>query len=528
VASTPIQALRARFTSLHARLSLISVLLFALIVGFGLFTIHLFSGFNEVSQDLRGRWLPSTRLLGDLNNFTSDYRTAEGDYLLANRPADQKAAAADMASLAQAVARAQRNYEVITTRTPDRPLYNAFAARWHAYLQVAARETALAAAGEPAQALAIYHTSSRAAYTAASDVLGALTASTVEQARRASARTQAAYSEALVLIVLALLLAGTLLAGTLVYIRRRVSAPLIDLAGTMRLLAANTTDIAVDGAGRQDEIGEMARAVMVFRANAIALMQSQHALSRQAAVLEEKLAYEQNLTRQQRNFVAMISHEFRTPLTVIDAHAQRLINMKDHIVADGLAERASRIRSAVQRITHLMENLLTSTRLVDGAATLSIHPAELDLAVVLREVCALHREIAPNAVISEDFQNLPLAIVGDAKLLFQAFSNLLSNAIKYSSEAVQVHIAARQDRATTNVVIRDEGLGIPREDIENLFDRYYRGGNVSGITGTGVGLYLAKTVVQLHGGEIGVESTEGVGSVFTVTLPNGMEKRLLF
>jgi signal transduction histidine kinase len=202
--------------------------------------------------------------------------------------------------------------------------------------------------------------------------------------------------------------------------------------------------------------------------------------------------------------------------------------MKDHIVADGLAERASRIRSAVQRITHLMENLLTSTRLVDGAATLSIHPAELDLAVVLREVCALHREIAPNAVISEDFQNLPLAIVGDAKLLFQAFSNLLSNAIKYSSEAVQVHIAARQDRATTNVVIRDEGLGIPREDIENLFDRYYRGGNVSGITGTGVGLYLAKTVVQLHGGEIGVESTEGVGSVFTVTLPNGMEKRLLF
>jgi len=521
VASTPLRGLRARFTSLHARLSLISVMLFALIVGFGLFTIHLFSGFNEVSLDLRGRWLPSTRLLGDLNNVTSDFRTAEGDYLLATRPGDRKAALADMANLAQAVERAQHDYERITTRAPDRPLYNAFAARWRAYLQIAGRASALEAAGEHDQAVEIYHTMSRAAYNAASDVLGALTARTVDQARRASARTQAAYSEALVLIVLALLLAGTLLAGTLIYVRRHVSAPLIDLAGTMRLLAASTTDIHVDGVGRQDEIGEMARAVVVFRANAIALMQTQLGLARQAAMLEEKLAHEQNLMRQQRNFVAMISHEFRTPLTVIDAHAQRLINMKDHIIAGDLAERASRIRSAVQRITNLMENLLTSTSLIDGAATLSINPAGLDLAVVLREVCALHREIAPNAVISEDFGPAPLRITGDAKLLFQTFSNLLSNAIKYSPDSVQVRITARQDTATTSVTIRDQGLGIPPRDIETLFNRYSRGSNVSGITGTGVGLYLARTVVQLHGGEISVESRQGVGSAFTVVLPNG-------
>jgi len=521
VARTPGQILRARFTSLHARLSVISVLLFAVIAGFGLFTIHLFNGFNDVSLDLRGHWLPSTRLLGDLNNFTSDTRTAEGDYLLASRPADQKAALAAIASLAHAVEQAERGYERVTTRAPDRPLYNAFAARWQAYRQVAARVTALAAAGQREEAIEVYHTTSRLAYNAASDVLGVLTDRTVEQARQASARTEAAYTEALVLIVLALLLAGTLLAGTLVYIRRRVSAPLIDLAGTMRLLAANTTEIRVDGVSRQDEIGEMARAVVVFRANAIALMQSQQALARQAAMLEEKLAYEQNLTRQQRNFVAMISHEFRTPLTVIDAHAQRLISMKDHIVAEGLAERAGRIRSAVQRMTTLMENLLTSTRLVDGAASLRVQAARLDLATLLREVCALHRETAPHAVIDEDFGDLALPICGDARLLFQTFGNLVANAIKYSPDEVHVRVTARQELGHTTVTIRDQGLGIPPGDIESVFNRYYRGGNVSGITGTGVGLYLARTVVQLHGGEISVESRQGAGSAFTVVLPNG-------
>ncbi len=92
----------------------------------------------------------------------------------------------------------------------------------------------------------------------------------------------------------------------------------------MRRLAANDTDIDIPETERHDEIGEMAQATVVFRNNAIELMRSQRTLARQAAMLEEQLAQEQRLALLQRNFVSMASHEFRTPLTIIDGHARRL------------------------------------------------------------------------------------------------------------------------------------------------------------------------------------------------------------
>jgi len=258
---------------------------------------------------------------------------------------------------------------------------------------------------------------------------------------------------------------------------------------------------------------------MVFRANAIELMQSRHGLAQQAAMLEQKLAYEMGLARLQRNFISMISHEFRTPLTAIDAHAQRLHTMKDHIRADDIADRARRIRSAVQRITGLMDNLLTSSSLMDGNPQLFYHPAPFDLASLLREVCAFHRETAPKAHIGEAFSPARLPFFGDQKLLFQTFSNLLSNAIKYSPEDVFVDVEASHQGQRVLVSVRDRGLGIPTQDLGGLFDRYYRGGNTSGIVGTGIGLYLARTVVKLHGGDIAVDSEEGRGACFTVSLP---------
>ena len=97
----------------------------------------------------------------------------------------------------------------------------------------------------------------------------------------------------------------------------------------MRRLAANDTEIEIPETERQDEIGEMARATVVFRNNAIELVRSQRTLARQAAMLEEQLANEQRLALLQRNFVSMASHEFRTPMTIIDGHARRLIKVKE-------------------------------------------------------------------------------------------------------------------------------------------------------------------------------------------------------
>jgi signal transduction histidine kinase len=263
----------------------------------------------------------------------------------------------------------------------------------------------------------------------------------------------------------------------------------------------------------------MAQATGVFRKNAIALMQSQHMLARQAALLEEQLAHEQRLTLMQRNFVSMASHEFRTPLTNIDGHARRLDKTKDVVKPAEIGERAGRIRSAVLRMTHLIDNLLNSSQAIDGGAGLYFHPDAMDLTALLRDVCALHREMAPSLTIDEMFSEAPIPMSGDAKLLFQVFSNLLSNAIKYSPGGGPITVEAPTIGDEITVTITDRGIGIPAADIPRLFERYHRGGNVSGIVGTGVGLYLVKMAVDLHRGSIDVDSQEGQGSRFTVRLP---------
>ena len=112
-----------------------------------------------------------------------------------------------------------------------------------------------------------------------------------------------------------------------------------------------------------------------------------------------------------------------------------------------------------------------------------------------------------------------MGMVGDAKLLFQVFSNLLSNAVKYSPNGGAIDVEAVNVLGDVVVVIADHGIGIPEADLRHLFERYYRGSNVSGIVGTGVGLYLVKMAVDMHGGRINVESKEGEGTRFTVRLP---------
>jgi signal transduction histidine kinase len=248
-------------------------------------------------------------------------------------------------------------------------------------------------------------------------------------------------------------------------------------------------------------------------------MVSQRGLAQQASMLEERLAAEQRLTEMQRNFVSMASHEFRTPLTIIDGNARRLIKSSERAPGAEIVQRAGRIRAAVLRVTHLMDNLLNTSRLVDRGADLYFHPSEIDLATLLNDVCQLHREIAPKSRILARIEPRPLPMFGDPKLLHQAFSNLLSNAIKYSPGGSRVELGVHTDPDHVFVSVDDQGIGIPAADLAQIFERYARGSNVSGIVGTGIGLYLVKMVVDLHDGRIAVESTEGHGSRFTVRLP---------
>jgi two-component system, OmpR family, sensor kinase len=508
-----------RTGSITVRLSLVFLLLLVVAILLGAFGIGSLSYFNDVSSQVRDRWLPSTGALGDLNNHTSDFRGIEAASVLAATPSDLAASERDMQQLDRSIAQSQDEYRRIPHDADDQGLYATFVADWNRYRQAVATNLALARQGERAAAIARYSTTSKAAYDTASDALDELTAHNLASARRASLREDAAYRHARWLILLTIGLAALTAVGAMVYVRRSISAPILGLADRMHRLAANDTGIEMQSTERPDEIGEMARAVVVFRSNAIELMNSRIGLEQQATMLRERLAEEQRLMLLQRNFVSMASHEFRTPLTIIDGHAQRLITMKDRLSPEDLAERARKMRHAVRRMTHLIENLIDSMRVIDGDVSLYFHPSTVDIAALLHEVCQLQREIAPQAQILEDFTAPAAAMVGDVNLLFQVFSNLLSNAIKYSPRGGLINVVLTSTESSIAVTVQDRGIGIPQADGDRLFERYYRGSNAQGIAGTGLGLYFVKTVVELHGGEVTAQSREGAGSCFQVRLP---------
>jgi signal transduction histidine kinase len=505
--------------SIRFHLAAVFLVFFLLVVVLGLFSIWRLSNFNLLSVDVAERWLPTTRALGDLSNYTSDFRAIEGSNLLSSDALETAATEREMAKLDRSIAEAERGFERIRHEAAEDGLYARFKQRWNEYREIVNRMLVLSRGDRKAEAQAVYAGSSRAAYEAASDTLSKLTDKAVANARLASDRLAVAYRQAFWFILLSMAIAAVMVVAALIHVSRSISAPLLHLADRMRRLAANDTEITISETGRRDEIGEMAQAAVVFRNNAIELMRSQRTLARQAAMLEEQLAQEQRLALLQRNFVSMASHEFRTPLTIIDGHAQRLIKTKDTLPPAAIGERAGKIRAAVLRLTHLIDNLLNSARLFDGGATLYFHPAEMDMAALLREVCQLHREMVPGAEIAERLSGAAMPMIGDAKLLYQLFSNLLSNAVKYSpgGGAIEVEAEVRADEIV--VVVADRGIGIPANDMERLFERYHRGGNVSGIVGTGVGLYLVKMVADLHRGRVEVTSAEGAGSRFTVHLP---------
>lgn len=507
-----------RCRSIRTQLAMGSLFFFVLVFVLGSFGIASLRYVNSLQADIRARWLPSTSVVGDLNNFTSDFPAAERAALLSSNSNEVAVHAAEMSDLDHAIERAEASYERLHHDSVETELYRRFTTGWQDYRNIVAHELALLDAGQAGDALSLYRSRSSPSYNAASDTLGLLTSRTVAGAKDASNRADAAFGESQTLIVIAMLCAALLTALALFLVRTRISTPLLNLSVCIRRLANHDMDFEIPGRNRSDEIGEMARAVVRFRENALDLATSRRWLSQQAAMLEEKLADGRRVAMLQRNFVSMASHEFRTPLTSIDAHAQRLLKVRDRIGGTEFAERVGKIRKAVLRLTNLINNMIESSRIDERNAELYFHPDEVDLRDVLAEVCQFHQEIAPRQII-ERYGSENLIVVADAKLLFQVFSNILSNAIKYSPPDTPVEIGAHTDQGVVTISIRDKGMGIPVRDIPSLFQRFYRGSNTANTVGTGIGLFFVKTVVDLHGGEISVVSTEGIGTTISVHLP---------
>ena len=235
--------------------------------------------------------------------------------------------------------------------------------------------------------------------------------------------------------------------------------------------------------------------------------------------LEAALAKEREINGLQRQFVSMVSHEFRTPLAVIDGSAQRIVRKLDKLSPERIAESLQKIRRSVSGLTELMESVLNAARLEEGR--ISFEPGPCDLAGIVRDISSSYADVNPNYQIYVDIDDLPDQIVADTKLIRQVVSNLTSNAIKYSPVGTTVWLKGVTDAAndTIRVSVRDEGVGIPKAELANLCDRFFRASTSTGIAGTGIGLHLCQHFMRLHGGSIEIDSAEGQGSTFTICLP---------
>jgi len=230
------------------------------------------------------------------------------------------------------------------------------------------------------------------------------------------------------------------------------------------------------------------------------------------------LERETELNQLKSNFVSMVSHEFRTPLGIIQSSAELLREFYQKMPADDREQQLDSISRNTRRMAALMEEMLVLSRL--DAGKLEFQPAAMDLGRFCRRLvdevrsatnrrCCIELNLAAPEVNAE----------ADERLLGHIFTNLLSNAVKYSEPGSTVSFAI--ERAGNNAVctIRDYGIGIYADDQQHLFKAFHRGANVGTRPGTGLGLLLVKRCVELHHGTVQLFSQPGEGTTVTVLLP---------
>ena len=239
---------------------------------------------------------------------------------------------------------------------------------------------------------------------------------------------------------------------------------------------------------------------------------------RQAEVrLNEALDRERDLNRLQKQLVSVVSHELRTPLAVMDSSVQRILRHHQDWPTDETSERLRQLRQKIERISALVERLLDSARLDEGKV--AFKPMPFNLVQLIDRVIQYHRELAPLNEIQFSFDGLPEEINADPQLIEQVFVNLIGNAVKYSPGGTPVCIEVHRSGDYVVIEVRDRGLGIPLHEQPQVFERFFRASTTLEIRGTGLGLYITRQLIELHGGRIELHSEPGVGTSMTVYLP---------
>ena len=230
----------------------------------------------------------------------------------------------------------------------------------------------------------------------------------------------------------------------------------------------------------------------------------------------------QDLKRQmqlQEDFVSTITHELRTPLGFIKGYSTSLLREDTSWDPETQKEFLTIIDEEADRLSLLIENVLESARLQSRTLPLRFQPLRLD--AVLRDVVARIRVRHKNLDVNMDLKSMP-QIQGDGVRLAQVFDNLFTNAVKYAPNApIDVLLNQVGDRIIVSFI--DHGPGIPAESLPLIFERFYRVRSEKTVTGTGLGLYICKQIIDAHRGKIWAESTPGQGTTFFIELPINSE-----
>lgn len=213
--------------------------------------------------------------------------------------------------------------------------------------------------------------------------------------------------------------------------------------------------------------------------------------------------------------IATVSHELRSPLTSIKGFTSLLLSRWDGISDDRKKEMLEAVRHDADRVTRMLTELLDISRLEAGRLHLSPRPLEIGPLIrsVVDKVAMAESELDATIDIADDVPE----VMADGDKVEQVLTNLVENAAKYGSP-IGLRVTARLTDEGVAVAVADQGAGIPAEDLDRVFERFYRR-EEGRPTGTGLGLWISRGLVEAHGGTLTAASTEGQGTTFTFTLP---------